>query len=563
MNEYIKEPKKVNILLLTHRDSDNLGDQFIEACDISIISAVMKNLGYDTEEYEINSQKAALVTPKYINTRESKLLKQIKKEMNKADVIIVGGAPQFNYLYQYFSERTVVIVKLAEQFGKPIIFSAIGIEHYDPEHPKCQRLKKVINYNCVKMVTTRDNLADLKRIKERDDLFIDRVADPAVFSGYVFKNFHSKAPNKKKIGIFIIRAGAFDDNKIKFTTEDAAELWTGLIQEIEKRGYDYELLTSGHYSDEAFIDHLTRNCGVKLSKCVFNMYKPEQLIEKISSYAGIISCRLHPSILAYSLKVPSVGIVWNPKVIGFYDAINMPERTIEVENISPSLVMDKLEMALSEGVVHNESFITSVYTTLFSTLKEVLNKNDTTAPYSFSKIIDALPLYPGTSEKEAEEKLQRKTRRCYNNYNNRDFELKKLKDKYNLEKNPIPLRYFSSGGENLICCYQNVGGEETLFKNGGHEYTAPNMMFHNNGKDVLAKIQYIRKGYHFLGWTLRVRSYHTWFWLMKNDVLANKGNANEKEFNKNKALILDEGILPIIPLKYIDSIVLEARWEKK
>ena len=34
----------IQILLLTNRDSDNIGDQVIEASDIGLISAVMKNL---------------------------------------------------------------------------------------------------------------------------------------------------------------------------------------------------------------------------------------------------------------------------------------------------------------------------------------------------------------------------------------------------------------------------------------------------------------------------------------------------------------------------------------
>ena len=40
----VKESKPVTILLLTNRDSDNIGDQVIEASDIGLISAVMKNL---------------------------------------------------------------------------------------------------------------------------------------------------------------------------------------------------------------------------------------------------------------------------------------------------------------------------------------------------------------------------------------------------------------------------------------------------------------------------------------------------------------------------------------
>ena len=35
----------MEILLLTNRDSDNVGDQVIEASDIALVNAAMKNLG--------------------------------------------------------------------------------------------------------------------------------------------------------------------------------------------------------------------------------------------------------------------------------------------------------------------------------------------------------------------------------------------------------------------------------------------------------------------------------------------------------------------------------------
>ena len=36
--------KKFTILLLTNRDSDNVGDQVIEASDIALLHSVMQNL---------------------------------------------------------------------------------------------------------------------------------------------------------------------------------------------------------------------------------------------------------------------------------------------------------------------------------------------------------------------------------------------------------------------------------------------------------------------------------------------------------------------------------------
>lgn len=558
----MSENKKIKVLLLTHPDSDNLGDQFIEACDVSILLTIMKNLGLSEDEYELVSEKAAIVTPEYAKTRNPDLLKRARKLIKNSDLIILGGAPQFNYLYQYFSERSVILIKLAQKYNKPIIFSSVGIEDYNPDHPKCKSLKRALAYDCVKMVTTRDNLPDLKRLKTREDMIIDQVSDPAVFSGQVFKNFHMPKAEKKKIGLFLIRSGAFTDNNIGFTHDDITKMWLDIIEEIEKRGYDYEFVTSGHYSDEAFMDHLVRNCKVKRSKCVFNMYKPEQMVEQISSYSGVISCRLHPGIISYSLKVPSVGIVWNPKVPGFYNAINYPERVIYNNEISAPYIMDKLERAMDEGVHHDKEFITSVYNRLFYAIRDEFYPDSNVEAWDYEKIMEELLPYEGTSEQAAEEKLIRKTRRCYNNYNSRENELRKLKSKYDLEKSPVKIRYFTQGGETVQCLYNEKYGIEELFKNGGHEYTSSTMKFCNNGKDKVHKNQYEREGYSFKGWNIRVRSGKTWFWYLNNNMLCSQGDCNLEEFQNVKYLLSDEGIIPQLPMKYIDSIVLEACWEK-
>ena len=129
----------IQILLLTNRDSDNIGDQVIEASDIGLISAVMKNL--DITNYKIESRAAAIVTQKYLNTKDENLLKLPRKVIKKADLVVFGGAPMFNFLYQNFYERTAVTLENAQEFQKPVIFSAIGVEGYSDTNKKCQRLK--------------------------------------------------------------------------------------------------------------------------------------------------------------------------------------------------------------------------------------------------------------------------------------------------------------------------------------------------------------------------------------------------------------------------------------
>ena len=138
--------KKYNILLLTNRDSDNIGDQVIEACDIALIKAVMNNLEISSTDYTISSRAGSIVSKKYIETKDAELLKGAEKAIKQADVVIFGGAPVFNYLYQVFYERTASTLEIAEKYNKPVIFSAVGIERYEEENRKCQRLKETLNF---------------------------------------------------------------------------------------------------------------------------------------------------------------------------------------------------------------------------------------------------------------------------------------------------------------------------------------------------------------------------------------------------------------------------------
>lgn len=419
----------LRLLLLTNRDSDNVGDQIIEACDISLIDTVIKNLGI---KCQIDSRAASIVSKKYLQTKDKGLLAHPESLIQKSDLVVFGGAPMFNYLYQSFYERTAVTLELAQKYDKPVMFSAIGIERYDEENPKCQRLKKILNEDMVKQITTRDDFDALQRYRTNERITIGKVADPAVFCSEIFDQYKAEKTHKtKKIGIFILRQNGFVDNKIKFSREEAADLWLSIIQKVTEKGWDYELLTSGHFGDEAFLDELIRKYGVSDKKCIFNMNSPEKLVKMISSYDAIISCRLHPSIIAYSLGVPSLGIVWNPKVTGFYDSVGYGERVVAVQSgcVDVDGIIAKLEGIIAEGVQRQEGFLMSIYESLFYGIKHALGITEDVSPYTYDEVRENLPGYQKITGKKKEERLERKFRRVYKTCNDRFDKNLQLKER--------------------------------------------------------------------------------------------------------------------------------------
>src|SRR5699024_1711748 len=95
------------VLLLTNRDSDNIGDQIIEASVISLIKAAAGNLGLGPGDLKIRSRAASVISRKYMSTRDESLLEPARRAISRADVVIFGGAPLFNYRYQSFYLRKI------------------------------------------------------------------------------------------------------------------------------------------------------------------------------------------------------------------------------------------------------------------------------------------------------------------------------------------------------------------------------------------------------------------------------------------------------------------------
>ena len=141
-------------------------------------------------------------------------------------------------------------------YKKPVIFSAIGVESFDEDNYACKHLKNALNSKYVKMITTRDNIDALNCFVDGTDINVAKVSDPAVFCSNVLNDVVTQKRNKskkKKIGVFVIRGNAFKDNRISFDKNQAIEMWLELAEKLEKKGYDYEFLTSGSHNDEVFL----------------------------------------------------------------------------------------------------------------------------------------------------------------------------------------------------------------------------------------------------------------------------------------------------------------------
>ncbi|MGO2861528.1 MAG: polysaccharide pyruvyl transferase family protein [Brevibacterium sp.] len=414
--------KKIRVLLLTNRDSDNVGDQIIEASVISLLKTVARNLRIDDNAFEISSRAAGIISKKYLSSGDENLLKSARKAISNSDLLVFGGAPLFNYRYQSFYRRTIRTLELANEFRVPVVFSSIGVEPYSESDPRSQALKAALNLPVVRQITTRDDLTSVDKYVSGSPIATELVSDPAVVADKVFEQLPigSVAPKAGKkartVGLVVTRAGIFADNGIQFTEQDQGQLWLDIISLLEERGYNYRLFTTGHFTDEIFLDSLVRRHGVPVKNVAFAVNSPDD-VQELRNCEAVIAFRLHAtSITSFALGIPSVGLSWNFKVPEFYKGIGYSERAIDPTNWNAQTVVSALESAIANGVVKDDEYLYSVYRTLFKGIRDVLAPDDTIEAFSLGQVFEALPRYSGTSENEYRAKVQRKLRRTYEFY---------------------------------------------------------------------------------------------------------------------------------------------------
>ena len=368
-----------NIVLAGLQYDNNLGDQAIYMCAYKMLQSLLIDHGIcDTEIRKVDLTGRYAKNKNKIN-RPFRYLKKLYRKLgyksgleslpvkearyvcsrqaskyidsDTAAVIFAGGGI-VKYKYQQFHIYIDEFTKRADKLGVPVMLNAVGVEGYDADDPECMLLKRALNRDCVKYISTRDDIKLLSDKYCENGQKAELVADPVCSLSFM-KPLRKKPHEGRIIGLGTVRSGLFIDNDIDFTREDMLKFWSDIIKEIKKRGMQCRVFCNGTIDDMHFQDDLAKYMGLSDEEKKELMYERPtsvgQLARYINGFDAVITGRLHASIIAYSYSVPSVGLVWNDKQRMFGRIIGHPERFIEPEDFNAETVIDAVETAMKTG----------------------------------------------------------------------------------------------------------------------------------------------------------------------------------------------------------------------
>lgn len=388
------------IVVCTAKYSDNLGDGVISDCSEYLIKMLFPEVeifsldisGRRSRVFE-EKNKAALSKRIFFKTPSifkpvitlvawflifKPRLKSAITSINFADaeLLVFGGGQLINDVALNFPLKVSFIAKEAQKYNLSYTFNAIGVGE------KSSFLGRLL-FN---RVFSAPNLVDLYT-RDRESaqqfraLFSCAIApkltyDSALWSRECYqitRDFQKKCTDIIGVGISHPAELSTHTNNAESDLGGKAEFWVNIIKELLKCGNKPFLFTNGSKDDHAFMQTVVKklrslglSCEVQVSKRCHN---PRDLVEVISGFSGIISHRLHANIVAHSLGIPSVALMWDKKVQSYFKLIDQSDCCFDDTN-PPIEIVARLSRALQEGI--NEELFAQLKMTSLDKLKEQL-----------------------------------------------------------------------------------------------------------------------------------------------------------------------------------------------
>ena len=289
-------------------------------------------------------------------SKRKKLHRLWKERIRDCDLTLIGGGQLLMDNDLSFPLKVRELVRVAQSLNKGVVFYACGVG------TKWSRLgfrllSRALLDESVLWVSVRDEQSrdTLQALFPRENLKCRLSVDPAVCSAEAYGiNANSKsttiglglsAPN-------VLSGGAGPQND--FAAKRVKQFWLNLVDLLESEHRAFVFFTNGQSDDYAFaqsiVAELSGSKAMRPPVLLERACEPRALIAQVSQCQVIVAHRLHANIIAYSLGIPSVGLIWDKKVEEFGKITRRTHFYLDSSHMNPYVVNERLHEAINTGV---------------------------------------------------------------------------------------------------------------------------------------------------------------------------------------------------------------------
>ncbi len=327
--------KSKSILISGYYGFDNSGDD-----------AILKAMVKDFKERDTNLNLTALsYNPPFtrkvyqIDAVNRFSIGEVREGIKKSDMLISGGG---SLLQDITSTRSLLyylsIINLAKYYKKKVMIYANGV---GPINGKINRrlTKKTLEKADLITLRDQDSVDFLKELGVKNPN-VHLTADPVFML--------DAQPYEKVKKVFEDESIPLDKPLIGISIRE----WSNskkIIEELSKtiaiiaEKYDANiLLIPMHYPEDLNISKELLSSSSNRIYILSKKYPVDYLMGIINQLELLVAMRLHSLIYAASQGVPMVGLVYDPKIIGFLKSIDI-NTMLDVDSLSADNLVDNID----------------------------------------------------------------------------------------------------------------------------------------------------------------------------------------------------------------------------
>jgi len=297
-------------------------------------------------------------------------------QMKDSKLLIIGGGQLLNDNNLFFPLRIREVVRCANQLGMKIVFHACGVGNMWSNLGR-HFFKEALFSRDIISVSVRDDYS-LENIKKHLPKLEDRVnkaCDPAIWAAEAYDVAPKKTSDLVGLGIIAPEVLRRHSVGIKPLTEkNLIQFWIELSNSLLKLDQPFMFFTNGSTEDYNFAKKMVSNLDLpsnQKSMLLLDRPKtPKELVADISKFQVVVAYRLHANIIAFSLKIPSVGLIWDEKVRQFGKESGRSNFYLEGNSVTPKTVENKIFEAVRCGV--NEQKLEAMKASAMESVKKVI-----------------------------------------------------------------------------------------------------------------------------------------------------------------------------------------------
>ena len=252
--------------------------------------------------------------------------------IRQADAVVIEcGSLKYGTqrLWIYYS----LVIDIAQKYNVPVMLNAMNIQSYNEHDPRCIYLQKHLCSPRVKMITTRDGEAGVKKLREDyripETVICEAVGDMGF---WIPETYDVYKKNDRVVGVNLIDGGVFTRYGGKLTEERQLDIYLSLLRGLDDAGIKWSLFTNGLPRDKKFGEKLLKLYGDD-SLEIATAKNAQEYVEMVSGFGAIVGARLHACITAYTLGIPFVGFIWGEKLKSYAEMARTKELFLDEETL--------------------------------------------------------------------------------------------------------------------------------------------------------------------------------------------------------------------------------------